>query len=453
DQVVPGSVWLLMNGLPVQDAVDTTRRVQRLRAGDTVTLTFLRDRRLVHVNWTVAGRRWFPTVWVWATGALLWGIALWLRVRYSYRRFYRRMWTAVLSLSMVYMFTPVGTWDGLDHFFWVLDRVGFAVAPIAVIYWAAGWPPTRPGRFLRPLRKTVPALWLSLHGLPVVLSLTGLVAPWSRTFLRLHHALWNLDWVALLGAFGYAFVRCLRVVSQTHGLERGQLQILASAIFLTFFPTLVAAGPILLSRSPELWETVAVLTHPVLPVGLLMATRQRRWDIEHLFRRAVTYAPLLMGLVALYMLLYALLLHFVPFDRSAQAFLMALLATVPGVFAFPALRQWSVRWVERMYLGARSHPLEALQRVIWHEAGVGPLHPWLARVLGLVEQAMECAWTDAWLRTQDDWRWVRTSGPPSDLKALLESVASRSDESGAHGRLVRPGIYRHVGHGYTLSRI
>jgi signal transduction histidine kinase len=452
-QVPPGSLWLLMDGLPVQDAADTVRRVQRLRVGDTVTLTFLQDRRLIHATWTVSGRRWFPTVWVAATGALLWGIALWLRVRYSYRRFYRRMWTAVLSLSMVYMFTPVGTWDWLDHFFWAMDRIGFAVAPIAILYWATGWPPTHPGRFLRPLRKTVPALWLGLHGLPLILSLTGWVSPWSRAFLRLHHVLWNLDGVALLGAFGYAFVRCLRVVSHVHGLERGQLQILASAIFLAFFPTLVAAVPIGLGRSPELWETMAVLTHPVLPLGLLMATRQRRWDVEHLFRRALTYAPLLIGLVALYMILYGLVLRLLPSDWTAQAFLMALLATVPGIFVFPALRQWSVRWVERMYLGARSHPLEELQRVIWHEAGVGPLHPWLARVLGLIEEAMDCAWTDAWLQTQDDRRWVRTSGPPSDLKPFLERVLFRSEESGAQGRLIRPGIDRHTGAGYTLYRI
>ena len=97
--------------------------------------------------------------------------------------------------------------------------------------------------------------------------------------------------------------------------------------------------------------------------------------------------------------------------------------------------------------------MEELQRVTWHEAGVGLLHPWLARVLGLIEEAIDWAWTDAWLQRRDDRRWVRTSGPPSDLKPFLERVLFRSEGSGTQGRLIRPGIDRHSGAGYMLYRI
>ena len=440
-QDVPaGSLWVLLNEVPVRDPLTVVQRIRRLRPGERVVLVFYAQRRWVRVQWQVPGHAWFPTVWVWLTGVLFWGLALWLHLQYGIRRFYRRMLTVCLAMAMIYLFSPVGRWDALDFGFWALDRLGFAIAPIAIVYWAAGWRMTRRWMWVYRSRRWVPWLWIAMHLLPPFWTIVWNARPWTPAFLQLHHILIMVDWGALILAMGYALIRGIHAVSQSYGLERSRFQLITGAILFAFFPTIIALFPMLSTQGSSLWESIAVLTHPLLPVGFFLALRRRYWDVEHVIRQVFVYVPLVAVLFVGYMLVYHFILSVVPDDLWLQSMLIALFAVIPGLFVVPSLRDWVVRWLASVYLGRRSRAVDELQVLVWRDVNVGSIDAWMQQVLDRLQEALGCAWVDAWVDVQGNRRWVRRQPWPQSLGWTPASIAAL--ETHPRSRPVRPAIYR-----------
>ncbi len=453
DSIPENALWVAVDNVALRTSEDVERWLKTLEPGQVVKLKFVKTGFYI-VPWKVETEPLIPRLWVWITGALLLAVAAWISPRFGLSQFHRRLWATALALSLIYLFSPIGRWHAIDWIFWLLDRLGFALAPAALIHWALSWGHRPLLPTWRLTRKIWPILWFSLHLAFAFTGLFGIWDLWSPSYRIMFHRILWADWALLALAAMIAVGFGLTGIPRLRGTEKSRLQLITGSLVLAYLPSTLVLIPLLLQGGGQPWSTLAVLFHPILPLGLAIAVTRYRWDVEHLFRSGLINISLMLGLGAMYSVIFGLIHWAFQNDTLAQIFMMSLIATIPGIFAYPILRDWMSQAVDRYYFGARSRPREELERMLWRDLNILPIESWLTRMLSLLNPALETQWTNVLLYAgPGEPSWITAATPPAFIRELVEHVDNRATSTPGIGRPVRPGIVRIAGPSVTVYRI
>lgn len=455
DSLPEGALWVAVDDRVIQSPQDVLQWLQAVKNHQRVKLKFIKSGFYV-IPWEIRKVPFLPKLWVWLTGILLLGVAAWFNPRFNLSQFHRRLWATAFSMGLIYLFSPIGRWNALDWIFWGLDRFGFALAPPALLHWALSWMHRGYSRTWRMLRLAWPLTWLTVHGTFMLAGMLGFWYVWSESYRFTYHLLHGLDW-ALLGLTASLTIYLgLSAVPRLYGVEKTRMQIITGSIILAYIPTLLFLLPLIIQNGGQPWTFLAVLFHPLLPIGLTVAITRYRLDIEHLFRVGLIYTTVFLSLGLFYSVLLVLIQWAFQNDPVARLFMMVMVTTIPSILLYPVLLQWTTRVIDRYYFGARSHQREELEHMLWRDLDIFPLEQWISRSIDLLKKALECSWADCMLSTYPDGEpiWVMNQTPPAEE---LHGILDKSDEPESTfsrvGRPIRPGILRYSTPRMTIYRM
>ncbi len=450
-----GAIWISANEFEPRSPESIQKWLKNLKPGQRVEFIFFADNQFIRVPWKVRGISRFIYTWLWGTGLILFLLAVFIHNRYGMNRYYRRLWYVTLSLSLIYFFSPSGRWNALDHVFWLMDGIGFALAPPALIHWSLAWHGARYHTLWNRFRRFWPFFWILVHMVLPVSALTGIWNPWTESYRTVFHTLLSADWLLLAFALLSTMTSGLFAIPRLQGMARERMQIITASFFLAYAPAILLATPYLLSGNASTLVSLSILPQFLLPLGIALTLTRTRFDTSLIFKRGLTNIALWTSGLVLYGGLFGFIEWAFARSPSAQVILMALLATAGSFLLSENLRKWVLQFIHRYYYSARSYPREELESLLWKETKMLPIEPWLDKIMNLLEKALEADVCAVAVYVHNRAMYTRKMKHHPTLMSLFTSFESpKPDISSrlpqAKMRQIRPGIFRFQVHQTTM---
>ncbi|MEW5717186.1 MAG: histidine kinase [Chloroflexota bacterium] len=332
--LMPGDIILSVNGVPFAEwktlAVEN-QPVEISRDGEHQTLE-LPILPLAQVNFLSLLNALIVTLIFWGVGSLL----LWRRNQQFVARLFFLMTQSVGAGLLFFLAYPLAA--NRPDWMAIFISIGFHLAGALALHFYLTFPIVIGNP--RQRRWTLSAVYS--------LMLVALVCRLSDTWwgLRLSFLYNTLELIGAVVILVYAYLR--RATPDSRRRLRlvvlGGVVPLTPAFFFYLLPTIAGWA----YRMPD-WMVGPLII--ISPLGYLLAiVRDNLFDIDRVLNRALVYAILSLGILALYLGPFLLLYRFLPGDVLAQIFIVAALTLLVGL-SFDWTRARVQRLVDRFFYG------------------------------------------------------------------------------------------------------